>query len=201
LIAILDYGSGNIRSAQRACESSGVATLVTSDYRVALDAKGLLIPGVGAFGACMSGLREIRGDQIIRERVKNSLPILGICVGMQILFEGSEELYRGSQVEGVGVLSGTVKKLSSKITPHIGWNTVSSGDDSILFHNLENERFYFVHSYAAQEPVSEAISSITDYEGEFISAIEKDSISAVQFHPEKSSSAGLALIRNWINSL
>ena len=197
MIVILDYGSGNLRSAERAFQTSGEKVLVTSDYETALNAEGLVVPGVGAFGACMSGLKKIRGEKLIRERSIKNLPVLGICVGMQILFQTGIE---GGSHEGVGILPGRVDKLRAKILPHMGWNTVSVSGSSNLFKGIENERFYFVHSYALIESDLK-VKAKTDYQGEFVSAIEVGAISATQFHPEKSGEAGIQLISNWVKSL
>ncbi|CAN2194844.1 HisH Glutamine amidotransferase [Candidatus Nanopelagicaceae bacterium] len=197
MIAILDYGSGNLRSAQRAFEASGKEVVLTSDYDVALNADGLVVPGVGAFAACMKGLAGVRGDQLVRERISLKRPTLGICVGMQILFARGVE--HGNH-EGVGVWDATVEKLEAPILPHMGWNTVSVGTGSTLFHGVENESFYFVHSYAVKKKVG-AISTIAHHGEDFLAAVEDGVIAATQFHPEKSGDAGLQLIKNWTNSL
>lgn len=201
MIAILDYGSGNLRSAQRACEETKHEVVITSDSDVALNADGLVVPGVGAFGACMEGLLAINGDEIIRARVKADKKILGICVGMQILFDASEELYHDSEPQGLGIAQGKVVKVDAPVVPHIGWNTVSAREDSLLFKGVRNERFYFVHSYAALTTSSEFTTSSSNYGIPFIAAIESETVSAVQFHPEKSGAAGLRLIHNWADSL
>jgi imidazole glycerol-phosphate synthase subunit HisH len=197
VIAILDYGSGNLRSAQRAFETSGKEVVLTSDYDVALNADGLVVPGVGAFAACMKGLASVRGDQLVRERISLKRPTLGICVGMQILFAHGVE--HGNH-EGVGVWDATVEKLQAPILPHMGWNTVSVCAGSTLFHGVENESFYFVHSYAVKKKVG-AISSMAHHGEDFLAAVEDGTIAATQFHPEKSGDAGLHLIKNWTNSL
>jgi len=199
LIAILDYGSGNLRSALRAFERAGKDVVLTSDYSVALEAEGLVVPGVGAFGACMQGLKSVQGDQLVRERVKNSRPTIGICVGMQILF--SVGLEHGEH-EGVGIWPAKVEKLGSKILPHMGWNTVSAAPNSQLFKGVEGESFYFVHSYGVTTDVAGgSLQSWTEYDSRFLAAIEDGVISATQFHPEKSGDAGLHLIKNWVSSL
>ncbi|CAN2194938.1 HisH Glutamine amidotransferase [Candidatus Nanopelagicaceae bacterium] len=197
MIAILDYGSGNLRSAQRAFETSGQEVVLTSDYDVALNADGLVVPGVGAFAACMQGLAGVRGDQLVRERISLKRPTLGICVGMQILFARGVE---HGKHEGVGVWDATVEKLDAPILPHMGWNTVSVGTGSTLFHGVENESFYFVHSYAVKKKVG-AISTMAHQGEDFLAAVEDGVIAATQFHPEKSGDAGLQLIKNWTNSL
>ncbi len=199
MIAILDYGSGNLRSALRAFDRAGKDVVLTSEYSVALEAEGLVVPGVGAFGACMQGLKSVRGDQLVRERVKSSRPTLGICVGMQILF--SVGLEHGEH-EGVGIWPAKVEKLDSQILPHMGWNTVSAAPNSQLFKGVEGESFYFVHSYGVTTEVAGgSLQSWTEYDTRFLAAIEDGVISATQFHPEKSGDAGLHLIKNWASSL
>jgi len=197
VIAILDYGSGNLRSAQRAFETSGKDVVVTSDYQIALNADGLVVPGVGAFAACMQGLVAIQGDELVRERISAGRPTLGICVGMQILFASSSE--HGSH-KGVGVWDAAVEKLDAPILPHMGWNTVSSVAGSTLFDGVENESFYFVHSYAVKTKIG-PLSTMAHYGEDFLASVEDGVIAATQFHPEKSGDAGLHLIKNWTNSL
>ena len=197
MIAILDYGSGNVRSAQRAFETSGKEVILTSDYEVALNADGLVVPGVGAFAACMQGLRNVRGDQLVRERIALQRPTLGICVGMQILFAHGVE--HGNH-DGVGVWDATVEKIQAPILPHMGWNTVIAGSGSALFAGIEEESFYFVHSYAVKKKVG-AIATMSHHGEDFLAAIEDGVIAATQFHPEKSGDAGLQLIKNWTNQL
>jgi glutamine amidotransferase len=199
LIAILDYGSGNVLSAARAFETTGESVVITRDAKSALNAKALVIPGVGAFGACVAQLLSIGGNEIIQARVEKELPIFGICVGMQILFESGIE--KGNHL-GLGIFSGTVKQLNAPVLPHIGWNQIESSKNNPLFSGIENERFYFVHSYAVKSNQdSNAIISKCNYGEEFISSISKDNISATQFHPEKSGSAGLKLISNWSKTI
>ena len=197
VIAILDYGSGNLRSAQRAFETSGKEVQITSDYETALNAEGLVVPGVGAFAACMSGLQSVRGDQLVRERISRKRPTLGICVGMQILFASGVE--HGAH-QGVGIWSAIVEKLNAPIAPHMGWNTVSVPTGSSLFSGIEDQSFYFVHSYAVKEKVG-ALSTMAHYGEDFLAAVEDGVISATQFHPEKSGDAGLHLIKNWTSTL
>lgn len=197
MIAILDYGSGNIRSAQRAIERLGVSTEVTSDYEVALNAGGLLVPGVGAFGSCMRQLLQINGDLILKERLKLNRPTLGVCVGMQILFESSDE----SSEVGLALVAGKVKKLSAKVLPHIGWNEVHAEKDMNLMRGLDNQRFYFVHSYAATTAPNNFLKATSNYGEDFVAAIERGSLSAVQFHPEKSGDAGMQLLKNWVSAI
>jgi glutamine amidotransferase len=197
LIAILDYGSGNIRSAQRAIERLGVSTEVTSDHEVALNAGGLLVPGVGAFGSCMRQLLQINGDLILKERLKLNRPTLGVCVGMQILFESSDE----SSEAGLALVAGKVKKLSAKILPHIGWSEVHAEKEMNLMRGLDNQRFYFVHSYAATTAPNNFLQATSNYGQDFVAAIQSGSLSAVQFHPEKSGDAGMQLLKNWVSAI
>jgi len=200
VIAILDYGSGNLRSAQRAFERSGSEVVVTSDRDVALNAAGLVVPGVGAFSACMRGLVAIGGDQIVRDRIKAKRPTLGICVGMQILFRDGDEHVTSELHKGVGIWQESITKLAAPILPHMGWNTVSVTGTSQLFKGIADQAFYFVHSYAAKSPVGVAQGWTTHGE-KFLSAVEDGAIFATQFHPEKSGDAGLELIKNWVELL
>jgi glutamine amidotransferase len=200
VIAILDYGSGNLRSAQRAFQRSGAEVVVTSDRDVALNAAGLVVPGVGAFAACMRGLINVGGDEIVRARVVGQRPTLGICVGMQIFFRDGDEHTNGELHKGVGVWQESVSKMKAPILPHMGWNTVSVTGNSNLFKGLTDESFYFVHSYAAKAQVG-AAQAWTTHGEKFLSAVEDGAICATQFHPEKSGDAGLALIKNWVAML
>lgn len=197
MIAILDYGSGNLRSALRAFERTGRKVFLTSDPELAAKADALVVPGVGAFGACMDGLKTVNGDQVIDARKAAGKPTLGICVGMQILFDRGVE--HGS-FDGVGALTGTVEKMVAPVLPHMGWNTVRIEGNSKLFNGVEKESFYFVHSYAVKDSKANNYA-VTDYFGEFVSAIEDGAVCATQFHPEKSGAAGLKLISNWVESL
>ncbi len=200
MIAILDYGSGNLRSAERAFATSGKEVVVTSDRAVALEAEGLVVPGVGAFEACMQGLIAIDGAEIIHERIARERPVLGICVGMQILFSKGTERSENGPHAGVGIWEAEVSKIQAPILPHMGWNDVESATDSTLFNGIEDQSFYFVHSYAAKKAVG-IRQSWTTYGEKFLAAIEDEYVSATQFHPEKSGDAGLALIKNWAKTL
>ncbi len=200
MIAILDYGSGNLRSAERAFATSGREVIVTSDRAVALQAQGLVVPGVGAFAACMNGLNQIDGAAIIRERIANERPVLGICIGMQILFSRGTEHSENGIHAGVGVWDAEVSKLNAPILPHMGWNTIDTDSGSILFKGVEDQSFYFVHSFAAKSAVGKMQSWSTHGE-KFLASVEDGYVSATQFHPEKSGDAGLALIKNWTQSL
>ena len=206
-VAILDYGSGNLRSAQRALMRTGAEVTLTSDADVAMAADGLVVPGVGAFDACMTGLRAVQGDRIIGKRLAGGRPVLGICVGMQILFERGVEFW--VQTEGCGEWPGEVNRLHAPVLPHMGWNTVAAPEDSVLFAGLDAEtRFYFVHSYAAQTweladdaLISPAKLTWAEHGGRFLAAVENGPLSATQFHPEKSGDAGAALLKNWVGTL
>ena len=200
MIAILDYGSGNLRSAQRAFERSGSEVVVTSDRDTALNAAGLVVPGVGAFAACMRGLVAIGGDEIVRARVAAKRPTLGICVGMQILFRDGDEHANSTAHNGVGIWQESITKLVAPILPHMGWNTVAVTGPSQLFKGIADQSFYFVHSYAAKSSVGSAQAWTTHGE-KFLSAVEDGAICATQFHPEKSGDAGLELIKNWVGLL
>jgi len=200
VIAILDYGSGNLRSAQRAFERSGSEVVVTSDRDTALNAAGLVVPGVGAFAACMRGLVAIGGNEIVRARVAAKRPTLGICVGMQILFRDGDEHANSTPHDGVGIWQESITKLVAPILPHMGWNTVAVTGPSQLFTGIADQSFYFVHSYAAKSSVGSAQAWTTHGE-KFLSAVEDGAICATQFHPEKSGDAGLELIKNWVGLL
>ena len=196
-VVVLDYGSGNLRSAQRALERVGAWVTVTADVRVAADVDGLVVPGVGAFAACMAGLCAIEGDRAVAARVAASRPVLGICVGMQVLFDAGVE--HGVETRGLGVLPGRVEPLQAPIVPHMGWNTVTPPAGSVLFRGLADERFYFVHSYAVHE-TSGAVTRASHGET-FVAAVESGPVMATQFHPEKSGDAGLSLLENWLETV
>ena len=201
-VVVLDYGSGNLRSAQRALQRVGASVEVTADARAALAADGLVVPGVGAFEACMTGLRKIAGERIIAERVAAGRPVLGVCVGMQILFARGVEF--GVETKGCGQWPGAVTRLDAPVIPHMGWNVVKSGRGSVLFHGLDaGERFYFVHSYAAQswEGSPDAVLTWATHQVPFLAAVEKGPLAATQFHPEKSGDAGAAVLSNWVEGL
>ncbi|WP_127782559.1 imidazole glycerol phosphate synthase subunit HisH [Rhodococcus sp. X156] len=210
-VVVLDYGSGNLRSAERALERVGAQVTVTADPREALAADGLMVPGVGAYAACMAGLREVKGDRIIGERLAGGRPVLGVCVGMQVLFERGVEFDHGSPEAstGCGEWPGTVEMLPAKVLPHMGWNTVEAPEDSTLFAGLDADtRFYFVHSYAARQweldedgPLPPAKLTWAEHGGRFLAAVENGPLSATQFHPEKSGDAGATLLENWVKSL
>lgn len=207
-VVVLDYGSGNLHSAQRALERTGADVTVTSDFTTALEAEGLVVPGVGAFAACMEGLRAVKGDRIIGRRLAGGRPVLGICVGLQILFERGVEF--GVEADGCGEWPGTVSRLDAPVLPHMGWNTVDAPADSTLFTGIDADtRFYFVHSYAAQSwemdnvgsPLAAPTLTWAQHGSRFLAAVENGALSATQFHPEKSGDAGAELLRNWVGSI
>jgi glutamine amidotransferase len=201
-VVVLDYGSGNLRSAQRALERVGADVEVTADVNAAMNADGLMVPGVGAFEACMTGLRKIHGDKIIADRVAAGRPVLGVCVGMQILFARGVEF--GQQTTGCGQWPGAVVRLDAPVIPHMGWNVVDAPSGSTLFKGIgSTTRFYFVHSYAAQqwEGNPDALLTWATHSVPFLAAVEDGSLSATQFHPEKSGDAGAELLTNWVGAL
>jgi imidazole glycerol-phosphate synthase subunit HisH len=205
-VVVLDYGSGNLRSAERALARVGADVTVTADLNAGLDCDGLVVPGVGAFAACMAGLRGVGGDKLIAQRIELGRPVLGICVGMQILFAAGVE--HGLRTEGCAVFPGTVERLDAPILPHMGWNTIAPAPGSALFAGVpDGTRFYFVHSYALRMrdagPLREAGAKITVTEhGEpFAAAAELGVVAATQFHPEKSGDAGAYVLANWLGTL
>jgi glutamine amidotransferase len=201
-VVVLDYGSGNLRSAQRALQRVGASVEVTPDAGAAMAADGLVVPGVGAFEACMTGLRKIAGEQIIAERVAAGRPVLGVCVGMQILFALGVEF--GVETTGCGQWPGAVTRLDAPVIPHMGWNVVKAAPDSVLFNGLDADtRFYFVHSYAAQrwEGSPGALLTWATHGVPFLAAVEDGALAATQFHPEKSGDAGAVILSNWVGGL
>jgi len=204
---VLDYGSGNLRSAERAVARVGAQVTVTADPHAALRADGLVVPGVGAFAACMQGLRAVHGPRVIGKRLAGARPVLGICVGMQVLFERGVE--HGVETEGCGEWPGTVEALTAPVLPHMGWNTVEAPADSLLFTGLPSDaRFYFVHSYAVRRwemppsrQLAAALLTWAEHGEPFLAAVENVALSATQFHPEKSGDAGATLLENWVRSL
>jgi glutamine amidotransferase len=201
-LVVLDYGSGNLRSAQRALERVGARVEVPADPAAAAAADGLVVPGVGAYEACMAGLRAVGGDQIIADRLANGRRVLGICVGMQILFARGVEF--GVESTGCGQWPGSVVRIDAPVIPHMGWNVVDAAPGSALFKGLDPDtRFYFVHSYAAQQWEGDADALLTwaTHHVPFLAAVEDGALSATQFHPEKSGDAGATLLANWVVGL
>jgi imidazole glycerol-phosphate synthase subunit HisH len=197
-VVVLDYGSGNLRSAQRALERVGAAVTVTADVSAAADADGLVVPGVGAFAACMAGIADVAAGPVIAARVAAGRPVLGICVGMQVLFDAGVE--HGVQTNGLGVLPGRVEKLNAPVLPHMGWNTVTPAPGSRLFAGFDPDtRFYFVHSYAVHG--TDGAVTIAHHGEDFVAGVESGAVSATQFHPEKSGDAGAQLLANWLETV
>ena len=202
-VAVLDYGSGNVHSAVKALAAAGAEVELTRDPRAVQAADGLLVPGVGAFDAVMHQLRDVRGDELIDRRLAGGRAVLGICVGLQVMFARGVE--RGVETEGLDQWPGTVRELDAPVLPHMGWNTVTAPEDSRLFAGVADERFYFVHSNAATEWTIEGRTPSTrprvtwaEHGERFVAAVENGPLSATQFHPEKSGEAGIQLLRNWI---
>lgn len=207
-VVVFDYGSGNVRSACRALEHVGAQVELTSDRSEALEARGLLVPGVGAFAAVMEQLRAAGGPAIIDARLAGSRPVFGVCVGLQVMFESSEEKGRA---EGLGQWPGVVRRLDAPVVPHMGWSSVEAAEGSKLFEGVADERFYFVHSYGVLSDPLEAlgpgpmipplVSWARHGASRFVAAVENGPLVATQFHPEKSGEAGLHLLRNWLETL
>lgn len=206
-VVVLDYGSGNILSAERALLRAGADVTVTADREAALECDGLVVPGVGAFAACMAGIRAAKGHEIVGRRLAGGRPVLGICVGMQVLFEHGVE--HGVDTDGLGEWPGVVEELQAPVLPHMGWNTVDVAPGSVLFDGVEDQRFYFVHSYGVRrwelEPTNDKLRAplVTwATHGEpFVAAVENGPLAATQFHPEKSGDAGARVLANWVATL
>lgn len=204
-VVVLDYGSGNVHSVAQALEVAGAHVSLTADPSAVSAADGLVVPGVGAFDAVMKQLELVNGERLIEQRMIAGKPVLGICVGLQVLFERGVE--HGIETEGLGQWQGTVDLLDAPVLPHIGWNTVDAPADSVLFDGIANERFYFVHSYGVKTwsyeptgPFAKPKVTWAEYGSKFIAAVESGKLSATQFHPEKSGRAGIQLLTNWIQS-
>ncbi|WP_198928194.1 imidazole glycerol phosphate synthase subunit HisH [Tessaracoccus sp. ZS01] len=196
-VGLLDYGSGNLHSAARAFRNAGAEVVVSADHSELLRQDGLVVPGVGAFATCMNGLTAVGGDDLIRDWAAAERPLLGICVGHQILFSAGHE--HGIRAEGIGLYDGEVTALETHRLPHMGWNTVSAAQGSRLFEGLAEERFYFVHSYAARTAPGDGLVTTAQHEDvSFVAAVERGVVSSTQFHPEKSGAAGARLIGNWL---
>ena len=206
-VVVFDYGSGNTRSAVRALERAGASVSLTDDRAAAADADGLVVPGVGAFASCVQGLRSARGHEVVGRRLAGGRPVLGICVGMQILFERGLE--HGVDSDGLGEWPGVVERLQAPVVPHMGWNTVETPHGTTLFRGVEEERFYFVHSYGVHDWTlrtdgrtrAPLVTWATHGDDRFVAAVENGPLCATQFHPEKSGDAGAELLSNWVGSL
>jgi glutamine amidotransferase len=215
-VVVLDYGSGNVRSAVRALERVGARVELTARRDAVLEADGLVVPGVGAFAACLTALQRVRGGELIGRRLAGSRPVLGICVGMQVLFEASSEPGATAEANGAGGVAGLaewpglVERLEAPVVPHMGWSPVQPARGSQLFRGVEDQRFYFVHSYAvrhwalrtpADSPIRAPLVTWADHGGRFVAAVENGPLNATQFHPEKSGDAGATLLENWVSTL
>jgi glutamine amidotransferase len=208
-VVVLDYGSGNVHSAVRALERVGAQVSLTADRAAVLDADGLLVPGVGSFSACVRGLQAVHGGELVGRRLAGGRPVLGICVGHQVMFERSTEPYASGPLDGLGEWPGVVERLPAGVVPHMGWSTVEVPSGSGLFDGVESERFYFVHSYAVQRwAMPEGTSRLraprvtwAEHGARFVAAVENGPLSATQFHHEKSGDAGAHLLENWVRSL
>lgn len=197
MIAIIDYDAGNLKSVEKALLFLGEEAKITSDAEEILSADKIILPGVGAFGDAMEKLNTRGLSEVIREAVKRKIPLLGICLGLQLLFEASEE---SPGVDGLSVLKGKIKRIPDKEgfkVPHIGWNSLKINPESKLFAGIPEDSYvYFVHSYylAAEEPI---VAATTDYVVDIHAAVEKEQVFACQFHPEKSGDIGLKLLKNF----
>jgi glutamine amidotransferase len=205
-VVVLDYGIGNIHSAVKALEYAGAKVELTADPIKVQDADGLVVPGVGAFAAVMEALNKVKAPELIDKRLAGGKPVLGICVGLQVMFE--KGLEHDQETDGLGQWPGVVAKLASPKLPHMGWNNVSVATGSKIFAGVENELFYFVHSYAAKEfslqvdlPFIAPAVSFAEYGEKFVAAVENGPLTGVQFHPEKSGEAGISLLRNWLGTI
>ncbi len=207
-VVVLDYGFGNVRSAVRALERVGAGVALTADRAAAQECDGLVVPGVGAFAAVLSGLRSVHGHQVIDRRLAGGRPVLGICVGLQVMFERSTE--HGRTEAGLGQWPGVVELLPSGVVPHMGWNTVSPPEASVLFKGVEQEAFYFVHSFAVQawqlpasgsDRLTPPVVTWAEHGVPFVAAVENGALCGTQFHPEKSGDAGAHLLENWLLTL
>ena len=206
-IVVLDYGSGNLRSAERALRRVGADVTVTADADAALNADGLVVPGVGAYAACMAGLAAVDGPRIIERRLAGGRPVLGICVGMQVLFDKGVEW--GEQTDGCGQWPGTVERLKADVLPHMGWNTVRAPAGTSLFAGLDPAtRFYFVHSFGVlrwelepSEILRPPLVTWAHHGEDFVAAVENGALAATQFHPEKSGDAGATVLHNWLRDV
>jgi glutamine amidotransferase len=206
-VVVLDYGFGNVRSAVRALERAGSRVELTADRRRAEESDGLVVPGVGAFASCVAGIRAVKGHEVVGRRLAGGRPVLGICVGMQVMFSHGVE--HGVDAEGLDEWPGVVERLEAPVVPHMGWNTVEVPEGSRLFAGIEHEHFYFVHSYGVRRwelttkgRTRAPLVTWAEYAGErFVAAVENGPLTATQFHPEKSGDAGAALLRNWVQSL
>lgn len=204
-VVVFDYGSGNVRSACRALEHVGAKVELSADRDTVLRADGLVVPGVGAFASVMNQLKAADGPALIDARLAGSRPVFGICVGLQVMFESSEE--KGEAI-GLGQWPGVVRRLEAPVVPHMGWSPLEAAQGSRLFEGVENERFYFVHSYGVCEDPAAALRGgvmappmvtwAVHGKSRFVAGVENGPLVATQFHPEKSGDAGMRVLRNWL---
>jgi glutamine amidotransferase len=208
-VVVLDYGFGNVRSAVRALARVGADVTLSADTAAAQNADGLVVPGVGAFAAVVEGLRAVGGDRVVERRLAGGRPVLGICVGLQVMFERSTEPGR-QEATGLGEWPGVVERLPAAVVPHMGWNTVQPPPGSVLFAGVAGERFYFLHSYGVQRwelrvdpasPLTPPMVTWCEHGARFVAAVENGPLSATQFHPEKSGDAGAEVLRTWVGGL
>lgn len=204
-VVVLDYGSGNVHSVAQALQVAGANVELTRDRDAVLAADGLVVPGVGAFTAVMQQLNAVKGGELIDRRLASGKPVIGICVGLQVMFEKGVE--HGIETDGLAQWRGTVQLLDAPLVPHIGWNTVEPPKDSRLFDGIADERFYFVHSYGVQKwqydglgPIPSPVPTWAEYGSRFVAAVEHGPLTATQFHPEKSGQAGIKLLGNWLGT-
>ena len=210
-VVVLSYGSGNVRSAVRALERVGADVELTADPDDVAGADGLVVPGVGAFASVMDQLRAVGAPRLIDRRLAGGRPVLGICVGMQVMFDSStEHAGPGRSSQGLGQWPGTVERLRAEVVPHMGWSLVRPPAGTVLFDGVEDERFYFVHSYAAKTdpavllgpgPSRPPLTTWATHGEDFVAAVENGALTATQFHTEKSGDAGARLLRNWLTTL
>lgn len=209
-VVVLDAGTGNVRSAVRALEYAGADVELTADMDAVMNADGLIVPGVGAFGAVMDKLRKVRADRMIDRRLAGGRAVFGICVGLQVMFDSSVE---NGHHEGLAQWPGQIERLPTAVVPHMGWTPVQAAPGSVILDGLDGERFYFVHSYGALTDPSEEMTdghdlfikpkvSFAEHESaRFVAAVENGPLTATQFHPEKSADAGAQVLKNWLATL
>jgi len=195
-VAIIDYGVGNLRSVQKAFAATGCEAVVSGEESELRTAERLVLPGVGAFAACMKALEERGFDRLVRDRTREGTPLLGVCVGMQLLFEESDEF---GSTAGLGLLKGRVRRFSNGlVVPHVGWNRIHHTRPHALFEGVADGEFcYFVHSFYCEPGDARVIAGETEYGGRYASVVAKENVCGVQFHPEKSQEVGLRMLRNF----
>jgi imidazole glycerol-phosphate synthase subunit HisH len=196
-VVIIDYGVGNLRSVEKAFAATGCDALISGDEETLRTAQRLVLPGVGAFGACMKALKERGFDLLVREKASEGTPLLGVCVGMQMLFEESDEF---GSTPGLGLLKGTVRRFGNElVVPHVGWNRIHQKREHALFEGIGDGAFcYFVHSFYCQPREQDVVVGETEYGQRYASVVARENICGVQFHPEKSQDVGLRMLRNFV---